>query len=338
MKAVQLVAQRVLEPRVVEGPRDPGPGEVLVKLRAVGICGSDLHWYLDGGIGAMRAAYPMTLGHEPVGTVEAVGPGVESHRPGERVSVEPSITCGHCEFCMAGRPNNCVHGVFMGGPSHPGFLREYAVVPARNADHAPDGMSWDEAALIEPAAVLSHVMELTTIPLGATVAVLGCGPIGLLAIAFAKMAGASRIVALDRVPHRLRMAERAGAAETASTIEAVLDLTRGRGADVTFDAAGDPETIGLAIQCTRPSGQFVLIGIPGVRNFPIDIHAAMMKELRIQTVKRSNHRGAHAIQLLEARRLPDFLITHRFPLERTPEAFELLAGYRDGVGKVLVEM
>jgi len=338
MQAVQLVAQRVLESRTIEDPSDPGPGEITVKLQAVGICGSDLHWYLDGGVGHTRAIYPIILGHEPVGIVVATGPGVISHKTGQRVSIEPSITCGHCEYCLASRPNNCVHSVFMGGIHHPGFYREYATVPARNADLVPEEFSLEQAALIEPAAVLSHVMELCTIPLGATVAVLGCGPIGLLAITFARLAGASRVIALDRVPHRLAMAAKAGATETASTIEAVLDATGGRGADITLDAAGCPETIQLAIDCTRPSGQFVLIGLPSETKFCIDIHTAMMKELRIQTIKRSNHRGAHAIELLRANRIPDFFITHRFPLEKTPDAFEVLANYRDNVGKVLIEM
>jgi 2-desacetyl-2-hydroxyethyl bacteriochlorophyllide A dehydrogenase len=345
MLAVPLVAKRVLEPRLVADPAEPGPGEILVNLHAVGVCGSDLHWYWDGGVGHTSAVYPMVLGHEPVGEVAALGKGVTTHRLGQRVSVEPSITCGHCEFCVTGRPNNCEHGVFMGGIHSPGFYREMAVVPARNADIVPDELSWTQAVLIEPVAVLCHVMELIQIPVGATVAVMGCGPIGQLSILFARMAGASRVMAVDRVAHRLQHAKESGADEVllagslkSGVGEAILEWTNGRGADVVLDAAGAPETIDAGFVCARPGGQFVLIGIPSEKLFAVDLHTAMMKELRIQTIKRSNHRGAQAIELIKAGRIPERLITHRYPLQRTGEAFELLAGYGDGVGKILVEV
>ncbi|MEP7363653.1 MAG: alcohol dehydrogenase catalytic domain-containing protein [Acidobacteriota bacterium] len=350
MLEVPLVAKRVLEPRVVADPAGPEAGEILVNLHAVGVCGSDLHWYWDGGVGHTGAIYPMVLGHEPVGEVVAVGKGVTTHRVGQRVSIEPSITCGHCEFCVTGRPNNCVHGVFMGGNQSPGFYREMAVVPARNADIVPDGLNWTQAVLIEPVAVLCHVMELVQIPVGATVAVMGCGPIGQLSILFARMAGASRVIAVDRVAHRLRHAKANGADEVllaggpggagrkGGVGEAILEWTNGRGADVVLDAAGSPETIDAGFVCARPGGQFVLIGIPSEKMFAVDLHTAMMKELRIQTIKRSNHRGAQAIELIQAGRIPESLITHRYGLERTGEAFELLAGYGDGVGKILIEV
>ncbi|MBN8731238.1 MAG: alcohol dehydrogenase catalytic domain-containing protein [Acidobacteria bacterium] len=344
MLAVPLVAKRVLEPREIAPPPDPGPGELLIRLQAVGICGSDLHWYCDGGVGHVEAVYPMVLGHEPVGIVTAVGAGVTTHTAGQRVSIEPSITCGHCEFCVTGHPNNCLHSVFMGSIHSPGFYRQQAVVPARNADLVPEGLTTAQASLIEPVAVLVHVMELVQIPVGSSVAVMGCGPIGQLCILFAKMAGASRIIAVDKVAHRLDHARMHGADEAILSDgrrdpgAAILEWTNGRGIDVVLDAAGAPDTIRAGITCARSGAQFVLIGIPTEKMFAIDIHTAMMKELRIQTIKRSNHRGAQAIELIRAGRIPESLITHRFPLEQTPEAFELLAEYRSGVGKILIEV
>ncbi len=345
MLAVPLVARRVLEPRLVAEPPEPGPGELCVDLQAVGVCGSDLHWYCDGGVGHVDAIYPMVLGHEPVGIVAAVGKGVATHRVGQRVSIEPSVTCGHCEFCVSGRPNNCPHCVFMGSIHSPGFYRERAVVPARNAGIVPEGLSTEQAALIEPVAVLCHVMELISIPVGASVAVFGCGPIGQLCILFAKMAGASRVAAVDRVAHRLAQARANGADETFLTGAAgpdpgaaILEWTNGRGVDAVLDAAGGQDTVHFGIQCAKPGGQLVLVGIPTEKAFSLDIHTAMMKELRLQTIKRSNHRGAQAIELIRAGRIPAGIITHRFPLQRTAEAFELLAGYGDGVGKILIEV
>lgn len=340
MRSVDLVAPRTLEVRERPAP-EPGPGEVLIRLRAVGLCGSDMHWYLEGGIGAHRAVYPMVLGHEPAGEIVAVGTGVAGRAPGQLVSVEPTITCGHCEFCLAGRHNNCPNGVFLGGPQAPGFFREYAAVPARNTELVPAGMTIQQAALIEPVAVIVHVLDLIEICPGDTVAVLGAGSIGLLCVAMAKLAGASRVVAADKLAHRLALARTMGAdvvvhTPAESAVDAVLDSTGGRGADVVLDAAGSPETINAAIAACRPTGPVVLIGIPSASLVTLDLVAAMGKELRIVTVKRSNHRGAAAIELLRGGRIPETLITHTLPLEKTPEAFEMLAHYRDGVGKVLI--
>lgn len=343
MRSVPLVAPRRLE--VVESPLPEGPraGELLLRMRAVGLCGSDLHWWAEGRIHSTPARYPQILGHEPVGEVLAVGAGVEHFRPGDLVSVEPSLTCGHCEFCIAGRHNLCVNARFQGGPDAPGFLRDYAVIPAHNADRVPPGLSVHQATLIEPLAVWVHVYELEPVRLGDTVAVLGAGSIGLLGIAMARQAGAEMILACDRVPHRLELARRMGADEAVLAgerdfRELVMDRTRGRGVDVAFDAAGAPETISLGLRCVRPGGTFVLIGIPDPLEFAVDLHAALAKELRIQAVRRSNHKGAQAAALLASGRISTELITHRLPLERAQDGFEMLHSYSGGVGKLVFDM
>src|SRR5262245_43080279 len=189
MRSIQLVAPRTLEPREMEMAPDPGPGEVKVRVRAVGICGSDLHWFQEGGIADHRAVLPQVLGHEPAGVIEAVGAGVHDLHPGQKVAVEPNVTCGRCEFCLAGRHNHCVHSRMMGTPQLPGLFREFATVPAHNAVTVPETMSFDEATVIEPLAVLLHVLELTRISLGDTVTVLGAGPIGFLTAAVARQCG-----------------------------------------------------------------------------------------------------------------------------------------------------
>ncbi|MBK5290382.1 MAG: zinc-binding dehydrogenase [Acidobacteriia bacterium] len=343
MKSVALTGRRQLEIQEVPLPPEPGPGQLLVRLRAVGLCGSDMHWYLEGCVGHNMAVYPMVLGHEPVGDVVAVGPGLTSHQIGQRVSVEPTVSCGHCAYCLTGHHNNCVHGVFMGGPSAEGFFRECALVPARNAEVVPESFTPLQATLIEPTAVIVHLLELVRIKVGDTVAVLGAGPIGLLAATLARYAGASRVIIADRVGHRLQLARRLGIDAAVdmsreSVVDAVMDLTAGRGADVVLDAAGAPETIQAGLDMARPGGQFVLVGIPSQRQFPVDLHAAMAKELRIQTIKRSNHKGREAIELIQDGRIPESIITHRLTIEQTPEAFDLVEHYRDGVGKVVIEM
>lgn len=339
MRSIQLVAPRTLEEREIEFPHDPGPGEILVKLHSVGVCGSDLHWYLEGHIGAMQAAYPMILGHEPAGEVVGAGPGVTAFQSGDRVAIEPTLSCGHCEFCLIGRHNNCLNSTFMGSPRTFGFFREFAVIPQYNATHFPKEFSYRQATLIEPLAVMMHMLELIEIRTPDTVAVLGAGPIGMLAAAVARASGASQVIVADRVPHRLALAREMGASlavDVNALPDAVRDLTRGRGVDVVIDAAGMPQTINTSLTIARPSGTVVLIGIPSETGFGVDLHAAMAKELRIQTLKRSNHRSRPAIEMLASGAVKDALITHALPLEKTPEAFETLAEYRDGVGKLVI--
>jgi L-iditol 2-dehydrogenase len=344
MKSVQLVAPRTLEPREMPMPPDPSPGEVLVRVRAVGVCGSDMHWYRDGGIGPVRCVYPQILGHEPVGEVVAVGAGANHTEPGQKVVIEPAVTCGRCEHCLGGHANNCLTAQFMSSPQLPGLFREYALLPLENAVPIPAEMGFAEATLIEPLAVMLHVLELTPIRLGDTVAVMGAGPIGLLMASVARLAGASWIVIADKLPHRLRIAREMGAADDTLDVsagrvpEAILDHTAGRGVDLVFDCAAACESFNTALAVARMGGRVILIGIPSEPMMPVDLPLAMLKELSIQTIKRSNHNTPAAIELMRSGRIPARLITHRFPLERTPEAFEILAAYSGGVGKVVIEI
>jgi L-iditol 2-dehydrogenase len=343
MKAIHLVAPHRLE--VVEAPLppDPGPGEVLLKVRSVGICGSDLHWYLDAHIGANVCVFPQILGHEPVAEIAAVGAGVAASRVGERVFVEPGISCGHCEFCVSGSPNLCPACRFLGSSPTKGLFREYGLMPAHNAVPVPAGVSDANATLAEPLGIILHTMDVAELRLGDTVAVLGSGPIGMLCIAVAKLRGASKVFVADKVAHRvalgLKMGADAGIHPPAESVcDAIMDATGGRGVDIVLDAAGMMETINWGLKIARRGGKFVLVGLPTEPDLLIDLHTAMSKEVQIGTVRRSRLNTDTAIGLLAARRVPDTLVTHRIPLERTPEAFETLAGYTDGVGKVIIEV
>ena len=340
MRSVQLVAPRRLEVQETSLPPDPGPGEILVKLRSVGICGSDMHWYLEGSVYGYPAGYPQILGHEPAGEVALVGSGVTGLKAGDRISIEPTISCGHCEYCVRGQHNNCVRSLFMGSPQHPGLLREFATIPAHNATVVPQNFNYTQASLIEPVAVIMHMLELVEIRPGDTVAVLGAGPIGLLAAAVAKHAGASQILMADKLPHRIQMAQEllgATAVSIAQFRDAVLDKTRGRGVDLSIDAAGADETINTALAVTRLGGTFAMIGIPNHVPVPVDLYSLQAKEIRFQPVKRSNHRAQPAIAAIASGAIPQAIVTHRVGIEQAPEAFEMLAEYRDGIGKLAVE-
>jgi len=343
MLSVQLVAPHTMEPREMPMPNDPASGEVLVKVRAVGICGSDLHWYKDGRIGHTPAEYPQILGHEPSGDVVAVGAGVTKFKPGDRVLIEPAINCGTCELCMSGRHNACIRSRFMGAPGAPGLLREYALVPQSNVVHIPDTMDYVHGTIAEPVAVAVHVLRMSRIRLGSTVAVIGAGPIGLLCAAVARAAGASEIFIADRLAHRVEMGRKMGAdvgvhVPSESLRDVVMDRTRGRGVDVAIDAAGDSGTFNAGLSIARFGGQYILVGLPVELEMKLDLQLAMGKELTIQTMKRSNHTAHEAIELIEAGKISDAMVTHRVPLAQTPDVFKVLDDYREGVGKVIIEM
>jgi 2-desacetyl-2-hydroxyethyl bacteriochlorophyllide A dehydrogenase len=324
-------------------PPDPSYGEVTVRIRAVGVCGSDMHWYHDGRIGETPAGYPQVLGHEPAGDVIAVGAGVHGFKVGDRVVIEPSVTCGHCEYCLRGQHNHCIAGVFLGGPQAPGLFREYATLPAANCTLVPADMDYRIATLAEPIAVMMHMLELVEIRAGGTVAVTGAGPIGMLCAAIARASGAGRVFIADRLPYRLKLALTMGAdvaidTTAQSLIETVMDATHGRGADVVLEAAGSPEMVNAAIRMTRMGGTVMMIGILSELYPKIDIHTAMGKELRLQTLKRSNHRAQQALDLMATGRIATSLITHTLPLASTAKAFEMLTTYSDDVGKAIIEI
>lgn len=341
MRSIQLVAPHILEERSLPQTPDPGPGQVLVRIRAVGICGSDLHWYLEGGIGSHRAAYPQVLGHEPTGEIVAVGPGVEQRRPGERVTLEPAVHCMHCEPCRQGNYNICRNSRFLGAPGFHGALREYVLLPEHNVLPLPAGLSFEHGTMIEPLAVIVHVFEKIHIDVGATVAVIGSGPIGMLHAAMARVAGASQVFCADKVPHRLELARKMGATctinkQTDSVVDVIRDATGGRGVDLVIDACAKPDSINESIGAARAGGTVALVGIASASQLPVDIHGAMEKELNIQVIRRSNRNDETAIELLAGGRIPTAMLTHQVPLEQTPAIFEKLADYSDGVGKAVI--
>ncbi len=342
MKALQLVAQGRMEPGLIPDPPDPGPGEVLVRLRACGICGSDMHFYNEGGIGRYPANYPMVLGHEPAGDVVEVGAGVGHVKAGDRVAVEPAVCCGKCEGCRSGRRNLCTNCVFMGGLQVDGMLREYVVCPAENALLCPPEMSYGAITVIEPLAVLMHTMELADLRFGQSVAILGAGPIGLLGVAMSKLTGASIVVAADTVEHRREKAKQMGAdavvdPSKASVVEAVQDLTNGKGADVVLDCAAKPASINAALESVAWGGTIVLVGIPSEKHLPTEFWWGISNEATIKIQKRNNGNDHDALALLKRKQFdPETILSHHIPLEDGDKGFKLMSSYEDGIIKPLI--
>jgi len=284
------------------------------------------------------------LGHEPAGLVVKLGSGVSGWHPGDRAAFEPALYCYHCEFCMSGRHNVCENLRFLSSPADPGFFREYVNLPAGNLLALPPNLGANEGSLIEPFAVALHSMKFGQPKPGETAAVFGAGPIGLLTIAVLKLSGASRVWAIDPVPARRELARQMGAdcsldPNAADVTRQILGDTANRGVDVVFDCVVKGASVRQSIQVARSAGRVVFTGIPSEMESPIDFHSWRRKELALFQVRRSNHEGGRARDLLAAH-LPRFapLITHTRPLDQVGQAFAQLERYEDGVGKIIIQM
>ena len=342
MTVAELYAHKKF--RIAERPiADPAPGEIQVRVGSIGICGSDVHYFSEGGIGDTPCVYPMVLGHEPSGEVVRVGAGVSGWSPGDRAALEPAIYCYHCEFCLTGRHNLCDRIRFLSTPGDPGFFRDTVNLPAGNLFPLPAGLGDAEATLFEPLAVVLHSMKFVALSMGENAAVFGAGPIGLLTIAALKLCGASRIWAIEPLAHRQAMAVEMGAdaaidPRSMNPVDELMRETGGRGVDVSVDCVTKGDSINQAIGVTRSAGRVVVTGIPSEARLALDFHVLRRKELIFYNVRRSAHESALALKLLaeQPRRFAG-LITHTRPLDEIEKAFHLLENYEDGVGKLIIQ-
>lgn len=313
----------------------PDAGEVLLRVTAVGLCGSDRHWFVEGGIGDSALTRPLVLGHEFVGTVAS------GRRAGERVVVDPAIPCDRCELCIEGTPMPGAR--FAGHAATNGALRSLMTWPERLLHPLPDDINDGEGALLEPLGVALHALDLGQGRTGMSAGVYGCGPIGLLLVQLLMMIGARTIVATDRLQHRVAAANAMGAthaleATTAIDDQAVIDhLTEGRGVDVAFEAAGDDAAVDTAIRTVRPGGRIVLVGIPSDDRTWFVASIARRKGLTISLSRRMKPTDLpRAIHLAATGRLQlGSLVTDRYELSEGTKAFASLSERR-GL-KVLVE-
>ena len=313
----------------------PARGEQLIRVTAVGICGSDLLWHTTQGIGDARLDSPLILGHEFAGVIES------GQDRGLRVAVDPAVPCGACRLCREGHPNICNNVVFAGHGAVDGAMREFIAWPEECLFPLPDSMSDAEGAVLEPLGVAIHALDLGRVKPGAVVGVFGCGPVGLLLIQLAKAAGAVRIIVTDRLGHRLELASRLGAttailADDGREAAEVLKAADGFGVDTAFEAAGANDAVETAIYSARPGGVVVLAGIPPDDRTGFTASTARRKGLTIMMVRRMKHTYPRAIDLASAG-LVDLasIVSHRFPLGEYERAFAV-AGNREG-HKVILE-
>lgn len=342
MRAIYLTAPGRFASRDVPDPELAHPGEVRLKVSAVGVCGSDLHYYRTGRIGSQVLGEPWIMGHECCASVESVGKEVTGLAPGDRVAVEPLIACGRCDQCQSGRANTCREQRFLGCPGQqPGCLCELLVMPAACCFRVPERLSVGAAVLVEPLAIALHAQRLWGEAAGKSVGVLGAGPVGLCVQGALARAGAAATAVTDRLGYRLDAARALGATSTHHTerSDVVREILAAHpaGLDAVFDCSGEQAALDQAVALLAPGGTLVIVGIPETDRVSFDINALRRKELSVINVRRQNECTADAVELLSSGALDlDPLITHHFPAADAGAAFALCASYRDGVEKALI--
>ncbi len=344
MKSVLLTGLRQMAIREVPDPGKPGPGDVLLRIHSVGICGSDVHYYETGRIGDQIVAYPYSVGHECAGEVVGIGSGVTDFKPGDRVVIDPAMPCLECDQCKIGRENTCRKLRFLGCPGQSeGCLRELMIMPAHCCFKMPDSMTYAQGVLCEPLAIGLYAVQQARVNTGMDVAILGSGPIGLSCLVCAQTTGATGLYVTDKLDYRARMAQDHGAAWAGNPDrqDVVQDIQQRQpaGMDVVFECAGEQDAMNQAMELLKPGGTLMLIGIPRFDDASFPIHTMRRKEISIINVRRQNRCTQTTVDWVAGGKIKaDFMVTHTFGLDDVQKGFDLVAGYQEGVIKAIIEM
>ena len=317
----------------------PKLGEVLVRVQANSICGSDLHYYHEGQIGGAVIQKAFTPGHEFAGLV-VEGTGVaHGWADGTLVAVDPCQPCGHCEQCHKGQHHLCPNHVFAGAPPHPGAMAEYISVPADSVHPVPAQFTAQQAALLEPLGVALHAIELAKLRPGSDTVILGAGTIGLYMQMLALQCGALRVCVIEPLEYRRQKAMELGAHAVFADVPSYLEFTAGRGADVVLEATTSPLGPAHAMEAAGIGSKVVLVGIPDGDEFTLRASTVRRKGLTIKLSRRMGHVYPRVIAYVASGRIDvNAVVTHVMPLEQVAEAFEMLSGYKDNVIKVVLNI
>lgn len=311
--------------------------ELLVGIKAVGICGSDMHYFLEGGLGTFKQSLPMNIGHEPAGVVLEMK-GKTEFRKGERVALEPGRVCLSCKWCLKGRHNLCTNALFMGANSQ-GAFADYIVVHKSQVFKIPEKMSYEEGALLEPIGVGMHAVNLAQPFAYQSATVFGAGPIGLSLMLVLKKFGLNEIYMVDKLDYRVEFAEKLGATRAfhyKDSVSEIKNLTDKQGTTLAFDAAGNDESIGGCVDVVAVQGKIGLVGIPTEDFVTYNPHKLRTKEVTLINVRRSNQTIEDSLILFKDDKNISKMVTHRFKLEDIQKAFDVVGKYEDNVIKSMM--
>ena len=342
MRCLKLTGLRQMQLVDVPKPAITKPTDVLIRVGAVGVCGSDVHYYTTGRIGSQVVKYPFAVGHEFAGTIEAVGRDVRTMRVGDRVAADPAMPCFACDQCLANRRHTCRKLNFLGCPGQvEGCLCDYMVMPAATCIPLPADCTLEQGALIEPLAIGAYAAKLAGDLAGRKIGILGCGPIGLSVLLAARQAGAARIYVSDPIASRRAFALQCGAAwGGAPDADLVAGILRQEplALDAVLECCGQQAAMDQAVELLKPGGRLVLVGIPEVDRVSFSIDLLRRREIVIRNVRRQNECDQAGADLVKHfPQLTAAMVTHRFPAEQTQAAFDLVAAYGDGVVKAMIQ-
>jgi len=343
MRAMVLTGIRQMAMQDVKMPVIMKETDVLIKMKVVGVCGSDVHYYTSGKIGSQVVQYPFPVGHEGAGEVMDIGTKVTKVKRGDRIAIEPAMPCGECDQCLAGRPHTCRKLRFLGCPGQAdGCLSEYIVMPETSCFLISDHMTYTEAAISEPLAIGVYAVNQSIPMTGATIGILGFGPIGMSVLLPAIAKGAEKIYVTDLIDERLNIAKACGATwiGNPSNMDVMNEIKDHEPLllDVIFECCGKQEAMDQAIEMLKPGGKLMIIGIPEFDHWSFSVDLLRRKEICIQSVRRQNHSVEEALSLMENKGLNvDKMPTHRFRFENTKDAFDLVTTYGDGVMKAMID-
>jgi len=343
MRAMVLTGIRQMEMQNLPIPEIKNGTDVLIKMKVVGVCGSDVHYYTTGKIGSQIVQYPFPVGHEGAGEVISIGAEVTTVKPGDRIAIEPAMPCGECDQCKAGRPHTCRKLRFLGCPGQAnGCLSEYIIMPENSCFPIEDNMTYTEAAISEPLAIGVYAVNQSIPMEGASIGILGFGPIGMSVLLPAIAKGAQKIYVTDLVDERLNIAKACGATWIGNPLK--MDIFKEIKdkepllLDVVFECCGKQEAMDQAIELLKPGGKLMVIGIPEFDHWSFSVDLLRRKEICIQSIRRQNHSVEEALELME-KKLVDVekMPTHRFSFAQTKAAFDLVTNYSDGVMKAMID-
>lgn len=341
MRAAFFLEPGRVEVRETQKPA-PGPGEVLVQVKAVGICGSDMTIFRYGGIGVNKATQPLIMGHEGAGMIAAVGPGVTRWQAGDRVVMEAGIPCRRCEFCKTGHYHLCLDVAFAGIPHTHGYMTEYVIMPEDFVFSLPEELSFTTGTVIEPLSIGLMAAREAEIQVGHSVAIFGSGPVGLTTLLAARAHGATRCFVTDIVPRRLQFALELGADEVidgrnGDPVARILEATGGKGVDRALETAGSPQTVAMTIRAVKRGGTVGLVGVLHQPEVALDVVRIVRSGLRVHGVFRYANIHPIAVDLVRAGRVNlDAFVTHTFPLEDIQAALEYVEAHKAEVIKGVI--
>lgn len=343
MKAMMLTGIRQIELRNIPEPHLVNPNDVKIKMMVVGVCGSDIHYYTQGQIGSQKVEYPFTVGHEGAGMVTEVGDAVTRVKPGDIIAIDPAMPCRECDQCVTGRAHTCRRLKFLGCPGQAeGCLMEYIVMPEESCFPLSGGLTADHGSISEPLSIGVYAVKKSDGLKGLNIGIFGFGPIGMSVMLAARRQAADRIYVTDKLDTRLEIAIKEAANGTLNPLNVnITERIRKDmplGLDVVFECCGQQEAFDQAVEVLKPGGKLIVVGIPEFDRWSMNVDDTRRKEISIKFIRRQVDCVEPSLEMLKDGTVSiSNMITHRFRFAETKAAFDLVAAYRDGVMKAMID-